>query len=93
MSIKLDDVVITPSVVNAGNTFVISVSVWNEEFEFGESPSEKDIHQGFADDAQTIGGKFIVIEAKDFEFGEFPEEEDLHRGFADDAQTIGGKLI
>ena len=59
MSINIADAILTPSTVNTGAQFVIKIEVYDEDFEFDESATKYDVHQGFADDAQTIGGKFV----------------------------------
>ena len=59
MSIKFADALITPSKVNTGAQCVIKIEVYDEDFEFDETATHTDDHQGFADDAQTIGGKLV----------------------------------
>lgn len=58
MSLNLTSVTLTPKTVYANATFVISVTVYDDAFEFDASANQYDEHQGFADLGQTIGGKF-----------------------------------
>jgi len=57
MSLNLKDVSLTPSTVYTGKTFIISIEVYDDAFEFDSSSAKYDEHQGFADLDQTIGGK------------------------------------
>lgn len=57
MSLNLTSVTLTPQTVNAGKTFVISVYVYDDAFEFDATTMKYDEHQGFANLAGTIGGK------------------------------------
>lgn len=63
MSVNITDVFIAPNPVTAGQSFVITVTVFDDEFEFDSLATVHDIHQGFADEAQTVGGKFTDAEA------------------------------
>lgn len=62
MSVNITDVFITPNPVSTGQSFVITVTVFDDEFEFDSLATVHDIHQGFADEAQTVGGKFTDAE-------------------------------
>lgn len=62
MSVNITDVLITPNPATVGQNFIISVTVFDDEFEFAETATVYDAHQGFADEAQTIGGKFTNAE-------------------------------
>lgn len=57
MSLNLQSVSLTPSTVLTGANFIISVEVFDDVFEF-DMTGKKDIHQGFGDINQTVGGKF-----------------------------------
>ena len=57
MSLKLTSASVTPSTVYTGAQFIISIEVYDDAFEFDASYTVYDEHQGFADIAQTIGGK------------------------------------
>ena len=57
MSLKIPAATLTPSTVNAGAQYIISVEVYDDAFEFDTSHAVYDEHQGFADIDQTIGGK------------------------------------
>lgn len=57
MSLNLQSVSLTPSTVFTGTNFIISVEVFDDVFEF-DMTGQKDIHQGFGDINQTVGGKF-----------------------------------
>lgn len=57
MSLKLTEASVTPSTVYAGAQFIISVTVYDDAFEFDISYPVYNEHQGFADIDQTIGGK------------------------------------
>lgn len=57
MSLKLTSASLTPSIVYTGAQFIISIEVYDDAFEFAEYHTIYDEHQGFADVAQTIGGK------------------------------------
>lgn len=57
MSLNLQSVSLTPSTVLTGANFIISVEVFDDVFEF-DMTGQKDIHQGFGDINQTVGGKF-----------------------------------
>lgn len=59
MSVKFLDALLSPNVVNVGTKFVISVKVIDDDFEFAASATAYDEYQGFADEAQTIGGKLV----------------------------------
>lgn len=61
MSLNFADARITPNTVSTGSRFVLSVRVWDDDFEFGGLPMEYDTNQGFADEAQTIGGKLVAL--------------------------------
>ena len=57
MSLNLVNASLTPSTVYTGSTFIISIEVYDDAFEFDASHTTYDEHQGFADLSQTIGGK------------------------------------
>lgn len=57
MSLKLTTAAVSPSTVYTGAQFIISVTVYDDAFEFAEYDAVYDEHQGFADIEQTIGGK------------------------------------
>lgn len=57
MSLNLQSVSLTPSTVLTGANFIISVEVFDDVFEF-DMTGQKDVHQGFGDINQTVGGKF-----------------------------------
>ena len=57
MSLKLTSASVTPSTVYTGAQFIISVTVYDDAFEFDSTYTVYDEHQGFADINQTIGGK------------------------------------
>ena len=57
MSLKLTSASLTPNTVYTGATFIISITVYDDAFEFAEYNTVYDEHQGFADTNQTIGGK------------------------------------
>lgn len=57
MSLKLTSASVTPSTVYTGAQFIISVTVYDDAFEFALYDTEYNEHQGFADTEQTIGGK------------------------------------
>lgn len=60
MSLKLDSVTLTPQTVYTGKTFIISVDVYDDVFEFDASYNY-DKHQGFGNAEQTIGGKLAAL--------------------------------
>lgn len=66
MSLNFANVSMAPNPLTTGSKIVISVEVWDDEFEFDELATAYDRHQGFADEAQTIGGMLVdfVIENK-----------------------------
>lgn len=57
MSLNLTSVTLTPQTVYTGKTFIISVTVYDDAFEFDATATKYDEHQGFANLNQTIGGK------------------------------------
>lgn len=57
MSLNLTSVKLTPQTVYTGKTFIISVTVYDDAFEFDATATKYDEHQGFANLNQTIGGK------------------------------------
>ena len=57
MSLKLTAASLTPNTVYTGANFIISITVYDDAFEFAVYHTVYDEHQGFADIAQTIGGK------------------------------------
>lgn len=61
MSLNFANVQLIPNPVSTGAKFIISVEVWNDEFEFGDTDMKYNILQGFADEAQTIGGKLVEL--------------------------------
>lgn len=61
MSIKLTTAKLTPTTVYTGAQFIISVTVYDDAFEFAATATDYNEHQGFADLAQTIGGKLQSI--------------------------------
>lgn len=62
MSLNIGSASLSPNPVNAGAQFIVSVLICDDEFEFGASYVE-DIYQGFGNEEQTIGGKFIGLES------------------------------
>lgn len=60
MSLNFADAYITPNPIAAGSRFILSVKVWDDDFEFDETAMVYDVNQGFADEAQTIGGKLVA---------------------------------
>lgn len=94
MSLNFASVAISPSPVQAGAKFRLSVDVYDGDFEFNET-LQYDAHQGFGDEARTIGGVLIALPAgydDDFAFGD-TLKADPYQGFGNEAQTIGGKLV
>lgn len=65
MSLNFANVQLTPNPVSTGAKFILSVEVWNDEFEFGGTEITRNIYQGFADEAQTIGGKLVDLPIPD----------------------------
>lgn len=61
MSLKLTTADVTPSTVYTGAQFIISVTVYDDAFEFDLYDTVYDEHQGFADIDQTIGGKLAQL--------------------------------
>ena len=57
MSLKIKNPSLTPSNVYTGSQFIISIEIYDDAFEFYETTLIYDVHQGFADIEQTIGGK------------------------------------
>ena len=57
MSLKVTQAALTPNVVYTGAQFIISIEVYDDAFEFSGATLVYDEHQGFANTAQTIGGK------------------------------------
>ena len=57
MSLKLKSAFLTPSTVYTGAQFIISIEVYDDAFEFSDTTLVYDVHQGFADIEQTMGGK------------------------------------
>lgn len=57
MSLKIPSASLTPSTVYAGAQFILSIEVYDDAFEFDTTTLVYDEHQGFANIAQTIGGK------------------------------------
>ena len=60
MSLNFASVAISPSPVQAGTKFRLSVDVYDGDFEFNET-LQYDAHQGFGNEAQTIGGKLVPL--------------------------------
>lgn len=57
MSLNITHASIIPNSVYVGTQFLISVTVYDDAFEFSNVTLVYDEHQGFADVEQTIGGK------------------------------------
>lgn len=60
MSLNFAEARIAPNPIAAGSRFILSVKVWDDDFEFDELATVYDANQGFADEAQTIGGKLVA---------------------------------
>lgn len=58
MSLNLTSVTLTPQTVYTGATFIVSVEVYDDAFEFDATATKYDVHQGFANLDQSVGGKF-----------------------------------
>jgi hypothetical protein len=80
MSLNLANASLSPSTVYTNAQFIISIEVYDDEFEFDSSYPVYDEHQGFANEDQTIGGKLVQ--------GEDPTE--TYRGIT---TSDGYKLI